>query len=458
MLEATSRRLGRLDSSGTRVLSTNSTASSVNSDTTNQAVWKVTESALNTRSSTTKVTRSNAVLASPNTIMKKRTSRMSQRCAVSVSARSTLSVEMVTAGKSDRKLLSRICFGSIGRNGSASVASAIDDHVAEIGAGGDADIFQRVGEGAPAVLDAGAERIEVAPQQNDVGALAGDIDGLVHRDADVGFVERRRIVDAVAEIADGVPGPLQRAHDALLLLRIDLGEDVGALGAMPQRLVIEMIEALAGEKRMGLEPDRLGDMGGDVTVVAGDDLDADAEAVEIRERGHDLGLDRIEEQQEAGKGHVPLVTAVIGALRRAQPGGDAKHAKSLGALRLVETIEPCAGRGIEGNGGAVLAEDRAATGDDMGVGALGDDAVRVRVALLLDHHGQAPALEVVRKLVDLAGQGPGFRRRGRGDDGRVERIVDAGLQLGIEDRRDDGARATARRQARPPLRARSCLR
>ena len=70
-----------------------------------------------------------------------------------------------------------------------------------------------------------AQDVEVALQQDDVGALACDVHGLVDRDADVGRVQRGGVVDAVPEVADRVARALERAHDALLLLRIDLGEE-----------------------------------------------------------------------------------------------------------------------------------------------------------------------------------------------------------------------------------------
>lgn len=107
------------------------------------------------------------------------------------------------------------------------------DHVAEIGAGGDGDVFQRVGEGLAPLLDAGAHHVEIVLQQHEIGRLLGDVDRLIDRDADIGSVQRGSIVDAVAEIADHVAALLQRQHDPLLLVRIDLGENVGALGHVP---------------------------------------------------------------------------------------------------------------------------------------------------------------------------------------------------------------------------------
>ena len=60
---------------------------------------------------------------------------------------------------------------------------------------------------------------EIVVEQDDVRRVLGDVDGAVHRDADIGRVQRRRVVDAVAEIADDVAATLQRQNDAVLLRR-----------------------------------------------------------------------------------------------------------------------------------------------------------------------------------------------------------------------------------------------
>ena len=120
-------------------------------------------------------------------------------------------------------------------------------HVPEVRAGGDRDVLERVGEGPPSVLDATAQDVEIAAQQDDVGALAGDIHGLFNRDADIGCMQGRCIVDAIAEIPDRVSGSLQGADDPLLLLRIDFNEEIGAWCAVPQRLILEFSQVVAGE-------------------------------------------------------------------------------------------------------------------------------------------------------------------------------------------------------------------
>ena len=68
--------------------------------------------------------------------------------------------------------------------------------------------------------------------------------------------------------------------------------------------------------------------------------------------------------------------------------------------------------------------------DHLREGALGDDAVPP--ALAGNDDGQALADEIVRDLVELAGIEGKTRRLTRGNDGGIERIVDARLQGSIE--------------------------
>ena len=248
------------------------------------------------------------------------------------------------------------------------------DHVAEVRAGGDRDVFQRVGEGPPAVLDAGAQHVQVAAQQDDVGALAGDIHGLLDGDADVGRMQGRRIVDAVAEIADGVAGPLQGADDPLLLLRVDLDEEIGPRREVPQRLVLERRELFAGEHRLGVEADGLRQMRRHVAIVAADHLDADAEPVEVVDRALRIRLGRVVEDEKAAKGHVPFVVAVVVRLHGHPARGHGQNTEAFGALGLEDRLELRAPSGIERNLDAVALEARADV-EHVRERALGDDQV-----------------------------------------------------------------------------------
>ena len=80
---------------------------------------------------------------------------------------------------------------------------------------------------------------------------------------------------------------------------------------MPQRLVLERRQLLAGQHGLGIEADGLRQMRRHVAIVAADHLDADAEPGEVVDRALRVRLGRVVEDKKAAKGHVPLVVAVI---------------------------------------------------------------------------------------------------------------------------------------------------
>ena len=65
--------------------------------------------------------------------------------------------------------------------------------------------FMTFAEGAPAREDAPVQDVEPLLGQQDVGRLARDVDRVGDGDADVGGVQRGRVVDAVADEPDDVP-------------------------------------------------------------------------------------------------------------------------------------------------------------------------------------------------------------------------------------------------------------
>ena len=69
-----------------------------------------------------------------------------------------------------------------------------------------------------ALLDGAHDRREVVVEQHEVGGLARDVGaGAAHGDADVGFVQRRAVVDAVARHRHHMTAPTQRSGDAQLV-------------------------------------------------------------------------------------------------------------------------------------------------------------------------------------------------------------------------------------------------
>ena len=127
-------------------------------------------------------------------------------------------------------------------------------------------------------------------------------------------MQGRRIVDAITKIADRMADTLQRADDALLLLRIDLDEERGPFGKRPERLILECGELFACEHGAWLEAYFLGDMGGNITVVASNHLDRDAQRSEIADGTGGVRLDGITKEQESNQAHLGFVVAVIALL------------------------------------------------------------------------------------------------------------------------------------------------
>src|SRR5579871_623353 len=90
------------------------------------------------------------------------------------------------------------------------------EHVAEVGAGTHLDVFDDVAEHLAAFQHAFLQHQEVLLQQDDVGGLLGDVHRRVHRDAYVGGLERRSVVDAVTQKTHYVIFAVQSADDARL--------------------------------------------------------------------------------------------------------------------------------------------------------------------------------------------------------------------------------------------------
>ena len=97
-----------------------------------------------------------------------------------------------------------------------------------------------VDEGGPTLLDRGDDRGEVVVEQHEVGRLAGDVGaGAAHGDPDVGLVERRAVVDAVAGHGHHVPPSSQRPRDPQLVLRRHPGDhDAVVVDQRPEHAVV----------------------------------------------------------------------------------------------------------------------------------------------------------------------------------------------------------------------------
>ena len=73
------------------------------------------------------------------------------------------------------------------------------EHVPEVRARPHHHVFHDIAEGAPAFAHAALQHREIGLEQDDVGRILGDIHRRIDGDADIGGMQRRRVVDAVAQ-------------------------------------------------------------------------------------------------------------------------------------------------------------------------------------------------------------------------------------------------------------------
>ena len=140
-----------------------------------------------------------------------------------------------------------------------------------------------VGVDAAALLDGLDDAGETVVEQDHDGRLTRDVGAAeAHGDADIGLLQRRRVVDAVTGDGDDLPHLLERRHDLHLVLGRDPGEDhILRLRQLGLEVVVgHLLEFDAGDDAHGSVAAHDADPARDglcrETVVAGDHDDADA--------------------------------------------------------------------------------------------------------------------------------------------------------------------------------------
>ena len=121
-----------------------------------------------------------------------------------------------------------------------------------------------------------------------------------------------QVVDAIAHIANHVPGLLQREDNALLLVGIHFREEGGAFGRVPERLVMQVVQLASGQHALQWQVHRLRDVAGYFLVVAGDDLKLHPAVRQIDNDLLHIDLRWIEEEQKAGEGECVFIGVRIG--------------------------------------------------------------------------------------------------------------------------------------------------
>ena len=159
------------------------------------------------------------------------------------------------------------------------------EHVAEVAGRAHQHVLHGVGEDAPPFHDAVGEHAEVLVQQDHVGGVLGDVGGGVDRDADVGGVQRKRVVDPVAEERDPAAAePLRRARCGTCAPGLTRAKTVVRAIAAASRSSSMASRSAPVSAPVDVEPEVAADLHRHGGVVAGDDLDRDAEAGEPAQR------------------------------------------------------------------------------------------------------------------------------------------------------------------------------
>ena len=115
---------------------------------------------------------------------------------------------MVICAASYRKLFSRICVGSIGKNGRNSDAPAMLNMFPKFELVPISRYFITFAEARRPSMIPFVQYVQPRLQQNDVGRVARHVHRRGYRNSHVCGVQRRRVVDSVSHISHHVPAQL----------------------------------------------------------------------------------------------------------------------------------------------------------------------------------------------------------------------------------------------------------
>ena len=149
---------------------------------------------------------------------------------------------------------------------------------------------------AQIVVDAAAETdrlddgAEIVVEQHDGGSFARHVRSApAHGDADMGGLQRRRIVDAIAGHRDDLAISLVGVDDAQLLVRRDPREHTGRFDPAGQFHLVQLLELFAGHEIAAFEPGLMRDRACGRRIVTGDHDGLDAGGPAFADRLDDAG-------------------------------------------------------------------------------------------------------------------------------------------------------------------------
>ena len=147
------------------------------------------------------------------------------------------------------------------------------EHVSEVRTRRDEDVLKRVSKSAPAFAHAIHQHFKIALEQDKIRGLARNIDSAFHRETYIRGVQRRCVVNSIAQVTDNVAGFFERDDDPLLLSSARFRQKRRHL-ARDEQAQDRSLRAFRDPLRMRalFKPTSLRNVLGDERVVSSDDL------------------------------------------------------------------------------------------------------------------------------------------------------------------------------------------
>ena len=193
---------------------------------------------------------------------------------------STSSVGIVVCEKSYSRLLVSTWIGSIGRKRQEDAGPQTLNMLPKFELARHLDVLDDVAEHAAALQHALLQNQQAVFQQDDVGRFLGDIDRAVDRDPTSAAFRAGASLMPSPMNPDHVSVALQRPDDAFLVRRDQPGKDVVVSSGLGQLRLAHRLDLGAEQEVLRRHAHFLADVGGDDLVVASQDLDVHAQAVE----------------------------------------------------------------------------------------------------------------------------------------------------------------------------------
>ena len=248
---------------------------------------------------------------------------------------------------------------------------------------------------------------QIILQQDHGGGLLGHVHGAIDRDANVGGVQRRRVVDTVSQVAHHVATCLERQQHTVFLLRVGAAEQVDLFHPRTQGIVVHGCNLGATEHAIDRDAQFGADMACHQLVVARDDLHRNPAGSQRLKRHPGAGLWRIEKGGKPGKHQFAFIThhGIHQGAGFALPG-NGQHAKPILAQLAEQRLRLLMRGVIERLQTGSIRAARLATARFI-LGAQAQHVLRralehqQALAAPLHQHRYASALKVERHLIDL---------------------------------------------------------